>query len=210
MNPESIARILIYLHAGFGGIALFTGAVALSARKGNPVHKKWGKVFYYTMLTAAFSALVIAVLPGHESPFLFAIGVFSSYFVISGFRSLRFREPAFDTRPDRLIGYGIILTGLTMILYPALLYGKLNPVLAVFGTVGISFGLRDLRIAGNLEKRRQLWQTLHLGKMVGGYIAATTAFLVVNQILPGLWSWFTPGVVGGAYIAWWTRRLKRE
>ena len=43
------------------------------------------------MLGSAFFALIISVLPHHRSPFLFSIGLFSSYLLISGFRSLKFR-----------------------------------------------------------------------------------------------------------------------
>ena len=45
--------------------------------------------------------------------------------------------------------------------------------------------------------------------MTGGYIAAVTAFFVVNEILPGIANWFVPGVIGGAYIAWWIKSLNR-
>ena len=46
MELEKIVQIFIYTHAGFGGIALLTGAIALIAKKGNKLHKKSGKVFF--------------------------------------------------------------------------------------------------------------------------------------------------------------------
>ena len=207
MMSESMAQTLILVHAVFGGLALLLGAIALVARKGKTIHKRAGKGFYFTMLAAAATALVVSILPNHESPFLFSIGVFSSYFVISGFRSIRFRLREFNLAIDRWLAYGITTTGVIMILYPLVLEGQLNVVLLTFGTVAIVIGARDLVLFKDRTRLRRGWLKLHLGKMVGAYIAAVTAFFVVNQILPGLSNWFMPGIAGGIYIAYWFRRL---
>lgn len=204
---ENIVQTLIYIHAILGGIALIAGAIALMVKKGLSTHKKAGKVFFYTMLISAFTALIIAVLPQHENPFLFSIGVFSAYFLISGYRSLNFKQKDFQLNTDKIIAYLIIFTGLSMLLYPLVFYGKLNVVLSVFGIVGLVFGVRDLMLFRQVEALRKKWLPLHLGKMAGGYIAAITAFFVVNNILPGLLNWFAPGIIGGFYIAYWIRKV---
>jgi len=210
MDMSSLSQLFIYLHAGLGGIALLAGTIALIAKKGNATHKKSGKVFYNSMLSSALLALVISVLPGHESPFLFAIGVFSSYFLLCGYRSLRFKRASVSLRFDKFLAYGIIVTGILMIAYPLISSGKLNIVLAVFGGASLIFGIRDLRLFRDLKRLRKSWLKLHLGKMMGGYIAAVSAFFVVNQVLPGLWNWFTPGVIGGAYITYWMLKLNKH
>ena len=46
--------------------------------------------------------------------------------------------------------------------------------------------------------------------MIGGYIAATTAFVVVNEFFSGLYGWFVPGLIGGIYIGYWMSKLKRN
>lgn len=90
---EQFAEFLIqYIHAPLGGIALLSGGVSLVSKKGSPLHKKSGKVFFYSMLLSAFSALVVSVLPNHESPFLFSIGLFSTYFLVNGIRSLKYKQ----------------------------------------------------------------------------------------------------------------------
>jgi len=43
--------------------------------------------------------------------------------------------------------------------------------------------------------------------MTGGYISAVTAFFVVNEILPGLWNWFIPTLIGSIYIAFWMKKV---
>ena len=108
---------------------------------------------------------------------------------------------------DRWLAYAITTTGVVMILYPLVLKGQLNVVLLTFGTVAIVIGARDMVLFKDRTRLRKGWLKLHLGKMVGAYIAAVTAFFVVNQVLPGLFSWFVPGIAGGIYIAYWFRRL---
>lgn len=211
MEIERIAEILIYfIHAPLGGIALVAGGIALITKKGSSSHKKSGKVFFYSMLLSAISAFVISVLPNHESPFLFSIGLFSIYFLISGLRSLRYKKKDLQLTVDKLIAYLILLTGIFMILYPIVYYSKLNIILTVFGVVGIVFGLRDLMLFKNIKRLKQNMLKLHVGKMTGGYIAAVSAFFVVNQILPGIWNWFVPGIVGGVYITYWMTKLNKK
>ncbi|MCB0274979.1 MAG: DUF2306 domain-containing protein [Calditrichaeota bacterium] len=204
---ETYIQILIMAHAGSGGLALLSGAVALTVAKGGALHKKSGKVFFYAMLTSAALALSLALMPNHYNPFLFSIGIFSAYFLISGFRSLRLKRKDPSLLIDRLISGIIIITGMGMILLPVFLTGRIKVVLTVFGTAGLVFGIRDLQLFKQPAHLRKSWLKLHLGKMTGGYISATTAFFVVNDILPGIWNWFLPGVIGSVFIARWIARV---
>ena len=210
MESEKVIRALILTHASFGGIALLAGLAALIVKKGKSVHKKAGKVFYYSMLFSALSALIISVLPNHESPFLFAVGVFSSYFILTGYRALNYKmhNPALTV--DRTLSWIMILVGITMILYPLLLDGSVNVVLLVFGVVGIFFASRDFRLYKDPKRLKKGWLKLHLGKMIGGYISAATAFVVVNEFFPGVYGWFIPGIIGGFYIAYWMMKINRK
>jgi len=211
MELEKIAEILIYyIHAPLGGIALLAGGISLIVKKGNNVHRKSGKVFFYSMLISAITAFIISVLPNHESPFLFSIGLFSTYFLVSGVRSLNYKKKEFQLVYDKIIAYAIFITGLSMVLYPIILQSKLNIILTVFGVVGIVFGLRDLKLFKDIKRLKKSWLKLHLGKMTGGYIASVSAFFVVNQILPGIWNWFVPGIIGSGYITFWMMKLNKK
>jgi hypothetical protein len=97
-----------------------------------------------------------------------------------------------------------------MIIYPVIMLGKLNMVLLVFGIVGLVFSIRDIRLYKDLKQLKKNWLKLHLGKMTGGYIAAVSAFFVVNQVLPGIWNWFVPGIIGGVYISYWMIKLNKN
>lgn len=209
MNFVDITKVLIYLHATLGGIALLCGGVALIAKKGKKTHIKTGKIFYYSMLSSAFTALILSVIPEHENPFLFTIGLFSSYFILSGYRALRFKKESPNLTFDKILSWILFFVGLTMIGLPIILHQKLNIVLGIFGLLAVVFSIQDLIQFKNKLKLKQNWLKAHLGKMVGGYIAATTAFIVVNNIIPGVFGWFAPGLVGGVYIYYWIRKLNR-
>ncbi|SRX54096.1 DUF2306 domain-containing protein [Aequorivita sp. CIP111184] len=209
MELEKFTQILILIHAGFGGIALLFGFFALVSKKGGKIHKKSGIIFYFTMLASAIVALLISVLPKHHSPFLFSIGIFSIYFLLIGYRSLRFKRRNVKLKIEKIISWIMVIVGFGMILYPLLEKGVINIVLTVFGLTGLIFALRNLRMYQNIEKLHKNWLKLHLGNMTGGYIAAVTAFVVVNDIFPSYYGWFIPGIIGGTYIIYWIRKLNK-
>jgi uncharacterized membrane protein len=204
---ETIATYLIIIHATLGSIAFIAGFIALITKKGSKSHKKSGIVFYYTMLYSALSALVISILPNHENAFLFTIGIFSSYAIVSGYRALRFKRPNPTVWLDKILAIVMLITGICMILYPVIQKGSINIVLTVFGSIGTVLAIRDLVLLNNLEKLRKNWLRLHIGKMCGGYIAAVTAFIVVNQFIPGITGWLLPSVFGTAYMNYWFWKL---
>ena len=207
---EKTIQILIYIHAAFGGIALLAGLVSIIAKKGKNIHRKSGLIFFYSMMLSGIIAMIVAVLPNHESPFLFAVGIFSLYFVLTGNRALNFKRKKTDLKIDKLISIIMITTGVLMILLPIILTKSINIVLVVYAIVGIIFSVSDLILFRNPERLRKGWLKLHLGKMLGGYISATTAFVVVNEFFPSFYGWFIPGIVGGFVIAYWMRKMNKK
>lgn len=209
MEIENITRILIFTHIGFGSIALISGAISMITKKGDWLHKKSGKVFYYTLLISALISLIVSLMPNHQSPFFFCLGLFSLYFIIGGYRSLAFKKKNVTFGQDKIIACLIILVGLVMMTYPILLHGKINIVLFYFGAVGIVFGAIDLLLFQNSNRTRKNWLNIHLIKMTSTYLIAVTAF-VVNQSILGIWGWFTPTIVGNIYLLYWLIKLNRK
>jgi hypothetical protein len=189
---------------------LLAGLVSIIAKKGKNIHRKSGLIFFYSMILSGIIAMIVAVLPNHESPFLFAVGIFSLYFVLTGYRALNFKRKNLDLKMDKLISIIMIITGFLMISLPIILTKSINIILVVFAIVGIIFSVRDLKLYKNPERLRKGWLKLHLGKMIGGYISATTAFVVVNEFLPSFYGWFIPGIIGSFIIAYWMRKMNKK
>lgn len=206
---EKTIQILIYIHAAFGGIALLAGFVSMIAKKGQIIHKRSGLFFFYAMMISGIIAMLVAVLPNHENPFLFAVGIFSLYFVVMGKRVLRFKSKNPNLKIDKIIAVVMIITGVLMIFLPPILTNSINPILLVFGVVGIVLSVKDLLLFKKPDRLQKAWLKLHLGKMLGGYISATTAFVVVNEFFPSIYGWFIPGTIGGFMIAYWIRKINK-
>ena len=209
MSFDKLVFILIIIHASLGGIALLAGLVALIVKKGNSNHKKFGKLFMYAMLFSAIIALIISVLPQHESPFLFAVAVFSTYFIITGYSAIRFKNDTIHLNLDKIISWTMIITGVVMIFYHIIVHHSIHIVMTVFGAIGLIFAIRDIILFQKPESLKSGWLKLHLGKMIGGYISATTAFVVVNEFFSSIYGWFIPGIIGGIYIRYWMRKLNK-
>jgi len=204
---EEAIQVFIYVHAASGGIALIAGLVSMIARKGKRTHRKSGLIFFYSMTFSGITAMLISLLPNHKSPFLFAIGIFSLYFVITGKRALNFKKQNPNTFIDKGISLFMTLTGFAMIVLPIIFTRSIDVILAVFGIVGIAFSIRDLMLFKNPFRLQNAWLKLHLGKMIGGFISATTAFVVVGNYFPGIYGWFIPGIAGSFIIVYWTRKV---
>ena len=207
---DLLVKILIIIHASFGGLALFVGIIVLSAKKGLKVHRASGLIFFYSMMIAAFTALFISCMPKHENPFLFAIGIFSIYFILIGKRAIRYKVPNASSKIDQLISTLMIFVCSLMIFLPILLLTQINIILFVFGSIGVIFSFRNLQLFKDPKKLNEKWLKLHLGNSIGGYITAATAFVVVNQFLPSFYGWFVPGILGGYLIVYWNKKLNRS
>ena len=146
----------------------------------------------------------------HEliNPFLISIGVFSSYFVLSGKRALSYKKHIPSLLFDKILSSILLIISIVMILMPIILNNSINIVLTVFGVFGLFIGTRDFIAFRSKELLSKNYLKLHLGKILGGYISAFTAFIVVNNLFPPLANWLLPGVFGGFYIAYWLRKLK--
>jgi len=209
MSLEIIIKTLIWIHVITGTTALIAGMVSMIAKKGGPLHLKSGLIFFWSLLISDIISLLVAVSPGHENTFLFTIGVFTLYLILGGYMAIRYKQQEVNLFWDKVLSGTMLITGIGMILYPIVQFGRINIILTVFGTVGIFFSLIDFKRFQNREHLRKKYLQLHLTKMIGGFIASVTAFIVANGFINGLIGWLSPGFLGGFIIFYWIRKLNR-
>ena len=208
---EYTIKILIYIHAFFGGIGLITGIGSIIVKKGHKLHRRMGKLFSIGMITSSLISVPICFMPKHENLFLFLIGIFTIYLVISGNRALTFKLKS-KTKADfidQFISGTMLLSSIIMILIG--IYCVINNItngilFAFFGGFGFYMTVKDFMFFKNFTKTKNGWLTKHIGKMVGALIASITAFIVAGLGMGNLIAWITPSIIGTLYIIYWNQK----
>lgn len=216
---EALFTIFLILHILGGSTGLITGTINLVRRKGDRKHKQIGKIFTYAMLTTGFSALILSIL--HPSHFLFIVGVFTIYLVATGNRYIYLKLLGYDQKPKKLdwiITISMLVVGLVFIglgIRQLLIQNYFGIVFIVFGGLGLFFIRTDIANYKGRLQAKNYWLLAHLQRMTGGYIAAITAFLVVNAKhfpadLPALLFWLLPTIVLTPMIIKWSNEYRIE
>jgi uncharacterized membrane protein len=198
----SVYSISLFLHIASGMTALFTGLVAMTARKGGTIHRRAGLVFFYAMLLVSASALTIAV--PKENLFLVFIAIFALYQNLSGYRAIhnKSRVPRWY---DWLITAVGGINGILMLLTG-------NIVLMVFGGISALLASGDVylyaKVVRGVTIGKKEWLRQHIGMMTGTYIATSTAFLVVNikEFDPYWVPWLLPTAIGVPFLSYMSRK----
>ena len=205
---------LLYLHILGGTISLILGIVPIISKKGGNLHKFTGRIFGIAMLVATLSGVVLSVIRPQQM--LFLVGLFSSYLVIAGVLPLRLMGPQqLNTIKKALIlpTLGLMLA-VAMLLYAGyhLIPGNAEGiVIGVFGLGLLTSAMADYKWISRLtETTRTQLISIHVGRIVGAYIASCTAFLVVNQPIPvPIANWFIANLVFVPVIVYWQRKLAK-
>lgn len=208
---EEAIKILIYIHAFFGGLGLITGIGSVIVKKGSVVHKKMGKLFSIGMLVSSLISLPISCMPNHDNVFLFLIGLFTIYLVLAGNRALTFKTKKQADMTDKLISGSMVCFSVLMILngtYGLVNGSSINVLFLFFGGFGLFMSIQDFRFYKASKKFKNTWLRLHIGKMIGALIASITAFIVAGLGIGNIVAWTLPTIIGTLYIIYWKRKLK--
>ena len=210
---ETIFTILLIIHIIAGSIGLLTGTINIIKKKGDKAHKNAGKFFFYSMLINGFAGLIMSLI--HRNDFLLIVAVFSIYMVATGQRFLSLKQLHKEQKPkaiDWILTYTMLVFAFLFITYGSyLLINKVNfgIVLLVFGVVSCLMAIKDIKVYKGNIKEKNYWLLLHIQRMVGSYIAALTAFIVVNNhFLPGIVGWLLPTVIFTPLIVKWTKQYR--
>jgi hypothetical protein len=82
-------------------------------------------------------------------------------------------------------------------------------VFIVFGLIGLRMVRADFKNFRGNSNVANVWLIAHIQRMIGTYVAALTAFLVVNNnVIPAYIAWLLPTVVMLPLIVRWVRKYK--
>ncbi|USL94671.1 hypothetical protein D1J36_005010 [Riemerella anatipestifer] len=212
---EQTIKILIYIHAFFGGLGLITGMISIFVKKGGFNHKRTGKIFSYTMIISSLVSLIVARMPNHENLFLFLIGIFTIYLILAGNRALTLKSKT-KTKADwidKLVSGIMLLVSIGMLILGiiGMIQKVENSILYLFfGGFGVFMTIRDFQTFQVFTEKKDAWLISHLGRMMGALIASVTAFLVAGLHIGTTLVWIMPTILGTVYIVHWNRRLKSK
>jgi uncharacterized membrane protein len=211
---ENLFKTFLILHIVGGFIGLLTGFVNLVRKKGDKQHKAIGKLFFLAMLTTGFSSLVISTI--HPNHFLFIVGIFTLYLVGTGNRYIYLKMHDNDAKPkpiDYMITYTMLFVGILFVGFGILNLIRSNSMgmaLIVFGMIGLLLVKTDFTNYKGDSPIKNFWLTAHIQRMTAGFIAASTAFLVVNskyfpEQIPSVVFWLLPTMLLSPLIFKWSQ-----
>ena len=210
---ENLVKIIIYIHAFFGGIGLIAGTVVMIIKKGSLMHKKVGKVFSIGMLVSSVLSLVICAFPNHHNSFLLMIGIFTIYMILMGNRILNYKRKNYSNNLDKVISGTMLFTSIIMLVFgilPLFSGHGIGILYLIFGGLGAFMAYRDFVFYKDVNNFKK-WTMSHVGKMVGAYIASVTAFLVAGAGFgDNIYFWIVPSIIGTIYIISWSKKLNKK
>jgi uncharacterized membrane protein len=218
---------LIVIHVLAALVALVVAPVAMIVQKGGDTHRRWGRVYCYAMFMT--NILALWLLFWRFNAFLFGVTIISLYGALTGYRVLYRKQSHvrwFDWALSSLvltIGIGLIawgaLTGLGLTAQFLPSSGNMPGLVAILSLV---FGLsithdawNDLRLFRSPSPDRHWWWYYHMERILGSYIALSTA-LMVQQVGPRLpesiaWlAWVAPTAIGTPLLVRWIGHYRRK
>ena len=211
---DTLITTLRWIHIAAGTLALVLAPLAMLTVKGGRAHRRWGKIYFWSMAVVAATAVVIALW--RPKIFLALLAVFSFYMAFSGYRTLSRKRPAQGEGPTALDWTAAVLTftvsaamAVLGLIRPGEAWLRLGIVPVVFGILGMILAGLDIGKFVRPPADRSAWWFAHMGGMLGSYIATVSAFSVVNfTFLPPAVRWLWPTVIGTPLIVVWITYYK--
>ena len=209
---DDSSRSVLIIHILFGGVALFVAPAAMVTHKGGPWHRRWGKIYFWSITVVAATAVVLSLI--RSGLFFLLVALFSFYLALTGYRVLYRKTPRQRPTKADWTAVSVMLAGsLTLLAYGVYLAltSSLGTVAIVFGAIGLWLGANDVRDFLNHPADKQAWWYTHMVRMLSAYIATVTAFSVVNfKFLPPVSRWLWATVIGTVGIIIWTRYYRKK
>lgn len=212
---------ILYLHIIVGGLSLLSGAISICSKKGNILHKKSGRIYFWAMTLVFITGIVVASY--NFNRFLFLIAFLSYYSVFAGVRALKLKKLHKDQNAKSIDWVAGIINAVANLVFIGLgVYYAINKGFISGGALlSIGFGIGGLLISYvNLEpfvkrpKTAYHWYTAHIGNMMGGYIATVTAFFSTMvtryEFMNPFLAFALPSLVGVPLLIYWQKRILKK
>ncbi len=212
---------MVVFHIVAGGMSLVAGYVALYASKGDPLHRRAGRVFVVVMLAMTASGLFETLVRDIEPAINVPAAVLTAYLVVTGLTTVR--PPARGGRG--LVAAGMLVAAAVGLVSLALGFEAMAlgdrrqgmpafPFL-LFGSIGVLAGVGDLRLLRAGEVRGVVRLRRHLWRMsVALLIAAMSFFFGQADELPRAlripWLLATPVLAVLVTLVYWLWRVRRR
>lgn len=181
----TLAMLMLIMHVSAGCVAILAGAAALSVRKGERLHRRFGTVFFAAMLVMATFATLLSVL---RQPGTIVGGIFTIYLVVTAWATVRrsagsvgtFEKIAFVVAAacasaELLLGAFAARSPTGRLFgYPAMLYYVLGSLVMLAALGDLKLILRG-GISGASRIARHLW------RMCFALFFATGSFFLGQQ-----------------------------
>jgi hypothetical protein len=209
-------RAVLASHIAAGAVAFICPPVALLTAEGGRTHQRWSKIYFRAMVVAATALFLSIVLP---IVFFALVAAFSFCAAFCGFRILSLKRLGNGDKPHFLdwcaallnLGSSAALVFLGAI-HPRIV-GGMGLVAVVFGVIGVLLAAASVRTLLRPPPDKQFRWCFPLRGMIARYIAAFTAFAVVN-LAPhfgnGGWIWPGPAIVGVPGGILWKRHYRQK
>lgn len=194
VSPESSALIrgaaalVLILHISGGSVGILSGAIALFVRKGSPLHRLAGNIFFVAMLTmSGIGACVAPFLPDPDRGST-VMGIFTFYLVASAWMTVKRKEGSIGVfeKIAFLVVLGCacadLIFGLQATRSPTgTLDGNPSALFFVFGSVMALATAMDLRLIlrGGISGVQRIAR--HVWRMCFALFVATGSFFLGQQ-----------------------------
>ena len=142
---DELFKVVRAVHICFGGVALAIAPLAMITLKGGLWHRRWGKIYFWSMAGVALTALAMCWL--RSGLFLFLIAVFSFYLALTGYSVLRRKKPDDKASAvDWSAAIAMLLAGVGLVALGVFSADDSQRwVRIVFGSICLLFGAVDIR-----------------------------------------------------------------
>ena len=226
MTAHELHTLLVNAHIVAGTVGIVAFWVPVAGRKGGRAHRRWGRVFVWSMLSVGVLALGISGVtlwdpvgthPGFDFPPEVLEGIFGwmmQYLAILTITLAWYGRQCVLNRRDHGANRGAV----NLVLHALLLAAATNtavrgaaleqPLMIGISTIGFATVATDARFLLAARPHADAWLREHLKGLVGAGISVYTAFLAFGAIrlVPELalspLLWAVPLAVGLGIIFW--------